>query len=72
MSFEVFDVLDDWVVIAVRKENEAAQEVIREIKSLINDGIPHIDSVILKEINLIRQISTIEFHEGPPLFMQEA
>ena len=24
MSFEVFDVLDDWVVIAVRKENEAA------------------------------------------------
>ena len=52
MSFEVFDVLDDWVVVAVRKENEASQEVVRNITDLINEGVHHIDSVIMRDTNL--------------------
>ena len=51
-SHQVFDVLDDWVVIAVKSENSACQDVLKEIKQEITDGSSYLEPKILREDNL--------------------
>lgn len=67
----VFDVLDDWIVIAVKKENRACQEAVQEISKAISREERTMDSVILGDIDLMGTISQIEFEEGPPLYMTD-
>lgn len=71
-AFQVFDVLDDWVVIAVKRENQACQQSVRDITDAVRDGHMHIDTVILQSLDLGNYIETIEFYEGPPQFMIES
>lgn len=70
-AFQVFDVLDDWVVIAVKRENTACQSAVKEITEAVRDSQMHIDSVILPGTDLQSHIETIEFFEGPPQYMQD-
>ena len=67
----MFDVLDDWVVIAVKHENSACQEVAKEIAQSVNEGQLHLDAVVLPHVDLNNLIDTIEFYEGPPQYMLE-
>ena len=71
MSHEVFDVLDDWVVSAVKQENMAAQQAVNLIQTQVNQSIEHIDTVYLEDTDVGRSINVIEFQEGPPIYMQE-
>ena len=32
---QVFDILDDWVVIAVKRENQASQVAVKEIRQAV-------------------------------------
>ena len=71
-AFEVFDVLDDWVVIAVKQENQSCQNAVKEITRRVNDNEMNLDTVILSHSNLHNFIETIEFYEGPPSYMSQA
>lgn len=68
----MFDVLDDWVVIAVKRENQASQQAVKEISQAVQEGAMHIEPVILQSLDLERHIETIEFYEGPPQYMNES
>lgn len=68
---EVFDVLDDWVVIAVEAENEGVQDVVRQIRAAVKINSGYIESFIIAEADLFTKIETIDFQEGPPLYFQE-
>ena len=70
-AHQVFDVLDDWVVIAVEQENEGVQEVVREIRRAVKTNQSYIESFIINEANLFNLIDTIKFQEGPPLYIQD-
>lgn len=70
-SNKVFEVLDDWIVVAVKTENDLAQQAVREIQAMIAQKKTFMDSVILGESDLASKIETIPFEEGPPLYMQE-
>lgn len=59
MSYQVFDVLDDWIVIAVRTENQIAQKAINEIKSKVSKGVQHIDTIFLKDADMERRIDLV-------------
>ncbi len=37
-AFQVFDVLDDWVVIAVKRENTACQAAVKEITEAVKES----------------------------------
>ena len=37
-AFQVFDILDDWVVVAVKRENEACQAAVKELTEIVKDG----------------------------------
>ena len=67
----VFHVLDDWIVVAVKKENQACQAAVKEITQLIQHGERTMDPVLLDDIDLLNSISQIEFEEGPPLYMND-
>ena len=68
----VFDVLDDWIVIAVKQENQACQAAVKEITKLITvQGERTMDPVLLDEIDLMSSINQIEFEQGPPLYMND-
>lgn len=71
-ALQVFDVLDDWVVIAVKRENQACQLAVKEIAAAIEAGEMHIPSVLLQSADLKSNISLIEFFDGPPAYMQSA
>ena len=71
-AFQVFDVLDDWIVIAVKRENQACQTAVKELQGAVRDGQMHLEPVTLHGLDLERHISTIEFYEGPPQYMVEA
>ena len=51
-AFQVFDVLDDWVVIAVKRENTACQAAVREITEAVKDSQMHIETIILPSVDL--------------------
>ena len=68
---KVFDVLDDWIVISVKKENELSQRAVKELKSLVAERTAYMDSVLLGDLDLSSQIDTIAFKEGPPQYLQE-
>lgn len=70
-SNKVFEVLDDWIVVAVKTENDLAQQAVKEIQAMIAQKKTFMDSVILGESDLASKIETIPFEEGPPLYMQE-
>ena len=67
----VFHVLDDWIVVAVKKENQACQAAVKEITKLIQHGERTMDPVLLDDVDLLNSISQIEFEEGPPLYMND-
>ena len=46
-AFEVFDVLDDWVVIAVKQENQSCQNAVKEIARRVEENEMNLDTVIL-------------------------
>jgi len=71
-AFQVFDVLDDWVVIAVKRENQACQAAVKEISEAVNDNEMHIETAILQSLDLGNHIETIEFYDGPPQYMVDA
>ena len=71
-AFQVFDILDDWVVIAVKCENSACQTAVKEIKEAVIDNEFHINTVFIQNTDLRTQIDTIEFYEGPPSYMADA
>lgn len=60
----MYDVLDDWIVIAVEKENEQAQEIIRNLKEHIISKSPYLDHFRFKvdTLELINEVNTIEFY----------
>jgi hypothetical protein len=58
---KVFDVLDDWIVISVKKENELSQRAVKELKSLVTERTAYMDSVLLGDLDLSSQIDTIAF-----------
>jgi hypothetical protein len=58
---KVFDVLDDWIVISVKKENELSQRAVKELKSLVAERAAYMDSVLLGDLDLSSQIDTIAF-----------
>lgn len=68
---QVFNVLDDWVVIAVESENEGVQDVVRQIRAAVKTNQSYIESFIIKETNLFNLIQTVNFTEGPPLYIQD-
>lgn len=53
----VFHVLDDWIVVAVKKENQACQAAVKEITQLIQHGERTMDPVLLNDIDLMNSIS---------------
>lgn len=57
----MFDVLDDWVVIAVESENEGVQEVVRQIRQAVKTNQSFIESFIIHDANLLNLIDTIDF-----------
>lgn len=61
---QMYDVLDDWIVIAVEKENEQAQEIIRNLKEHIISKSPYLDHFRFKvdTLELINEVNTIEFY----------
>ena len=71
-AFQVFDILDDWVVIAVKRENQACQAAVKEITEFVLSSEMHIETVILQSLELPNYIETIEFFDGPPQYMVEA
>lgn len=58
---QVFDVLDDWVVIAVESENDGVQEVVRQIRQAVKTNQSYIESFIIHDANLFNLIDTINF-----------
>lgn len=48
--------LDDWVVIAVKKENQTCQKAVHEIKQEVESDSRYIDSLLLTEIDLFSEI----------------
>ena len=71
-AFQVFDVLDDWVVIAVKCENQSCQNAVKEIQGAVEENELHIDTILIQNTDLRKQIDTIEFYDGPPSYMAEA
>lgn len=70
-AFQVFDILDDWVVISVKRENLACKQAEQEINQAVVNGETHIETVILQSLDLHKHIETIEFYQGPPQYMNE-
>ncbi len=64
--------LDDWVVIAVKRENQACQQAVRDITDSVSECQMHIETVILQGEDLDNLIDPIEFYEGPPQYMLES
>ena len=71
-ALQVFDVLDDWIVIAVKRENSASRQAVKDIQQSVKDGQMHIEAVPLPSLDLERHIETIDFFEGPPQYMVES
>ena len=71
-ALQVFDVMDDWVVVAVKRENEACQAAVKELTGNVQAGQLHLETVRLQSVDLPNCIQTIEFYEGPPQYMAEA
>ena len=71
-AFQVFDILDDWVVIAVKRENLACKQAEKEITQAIDMAVSHLETIIIPSVDLESHIETIEFYEGPPQYMVEA
>ena len=71
-AFQVFDILDDWVVIAVKRENHSCQQAVKTITEVIDENVLHLETVILPSIDLKNHIEQLEFYEGPPQYMVEA
>ena len=71
-AFQVFDVLDDWVVVAVKRENSACQAAVSEITDKVEEAEMHMKTVILPDQGLENHIERIEFFDGPPQYMVDA
>lgn len=71
-ALQVFEVLDDWIVVAVKRENNGSRQAIKDIQLSVRDGQMHIEAVPLQSLDLERHIDTIDFFEGPPQYMAEA
>lgn len=71
-AFEVFDILDDWVVIAVKQENQSCQNAVKELSRRVEDNQMHLDTVILQHTDLQNHIETIDFYDGPPSYMVQS
>ena len=69
---QVFDILDDWIVIAVKRENLACKQAEKEINEAVINEETQIETVILQSLDLHKHIQTIEFYQGPPQYMIEA
>jgi hypothetical protein len=59
---QVFDILDDWIVIAVKRENLACKQAEKEINEAVINGETQIETVILQSLDLHKHIQTIEFY----------
>lgn len=68
----MFDILDDWVVVAVKRENSACQAAVSEITEKVEEAEMHMKTVILPDQSLENHIERIEFFEGPPQYMVDA
>ena len=71
-SNQVFEQLENWIVIAVKKENEQCQSVVRKIRQCISIDAAFLESYELNNgVSLYEMIQRIDFKEGPPRYMQE-
>lgn len=71
-SNQVFEQLENWIVIAVKKENEQCQSVVRKIRQCISLDAAFLESYELSNgVSLYEMIQRIDFKEGPPRYMQE-
>jgi hypothetical protein len=70
-SSKVFDVLDDWIVVSVKTENELCQKAVREIRALVSKKKAQIDTVLIGTYDLASQINMIAFEEGPPIYLKD-
>lgn len=68
----MFDVLDDWVVIAVKQENQLCQNAVKQVRQAVQENKLQLDSVRLQSTNLQSNIETIEFYDGPPSYFSQA
>ena len=48
----MFDILDDWVVVAVKRENQSCQNAVKLITEAVEDNTMHLEAVILQSIDL--------------------
>lgn len=44
---QVFDVLDDWVVIAIKNENESVKKAINELHEAVKHDVQFLETIIL-------------------------
>ena len=51
-SLQVFDEMDDWVVIAVKRENQACQAAVKELQASVKKGELHLEPVLLQQMEL--------------------
>jgi hypothetical protein len=71
-SNQVFEQLENWIVVAVKKENEQCQSVVKKIRKCIELDAAFLESYELSNgLSLYEMIERIDFKEGPPRYMQE-
>ena len=58
---QVFDVLDDWVVIAIKNENESVKKAINELHDAVKNDVQFLETIILTQKDLHSEIETIKF-----------
>ena len=45
--------MDDWVVVAVKRENEACQAAVKELTENVQEGKLHLETVRLQSLDLL-------------------
>lgn len=40
---QMYEILDDWIVVSVEKENEQSEQIIKNIKLSISDEVQYLD-----------------------------
>jgi hypothetical protein len=66
---QVFEKLDDWVVVSVKRDNMCCQKIVKNFKAEIDKQTSYLDCPEVTSADLSRYIETIKFKVGPPKYM---
>ena len=68
-TVEISEAFEKWIITSVKKENQVASAVIKQITTAVKSDVSFLDNVRVGSVDLEKSIERVQLDEGVPSYL---